>query len=125
MKLKNIAIIATLSFGTAAIAQSEQKADLSKRHADQIESMITELELEGEQAEQYRELTTKNRTEMKEMRERVKVIRAEHDTAIKEILTTEQWEAYQVKREAMKARFKGRRHMGSKQETPIEPAKTK
>ena len=129
MNLKNVVLVAAMMIGTTVMAQgSGEKGKEQMR--ERTEAMIQELGLNDKQAQQYREMVSAHHGEMKALRqaeregarEKVKELRDAHQMRVKEILTDEQWAAYQEKKEKMRAKgVKRAERMKEKQENPTEP----
>lgn len=106
MRLKSVLLIAGLCCGSIVFGQSE--AATSKTADTYTEATIQELGMNEKQAAQYRALVAQKQSELNEMRkskdagmnDRARELSEKHEQDLKAILTTEQWERYQNKKQA-------------------------
>jgi Spy/CpxP family protein refolding chaperone len=109
-------VIFILGIAAGALALNAYRVWLSPggpaRGQDRFEQLVKELQLNGEQQTQVRQIFTDTREQLEALRKesepRVKEIRGQADERMQKILTAEQWQKFQKLMEERAARRRTR-----------------
>jgi Spy/CpxP family protein refolding chaperone len=124
--IKSLLLLSGLTLAMLISASAQEHAGRQgtspKPRRAHMEQMITELDLSEEQAVQFKQVHVKHMEKMEvlraeeltrnDFRAQAKMLRKEHDKALSEILTEEQYQQLLAKRKEMRAAHggKGRKH---------------
>ena len=112
-----LSLLLVVAIGSGALAQEKRgkQRDPEKMATKMTEKMVEKLGLNDDQKEKLYQSNLRFAQAKKENREEMKAAGEKHSAEMKEILTEDQYAAYQQQREKMRERMRDhRKHQGKR-----------